>query len=423
MQKPVLFLKSHVDAFTRGDGVTVAAHETKVQAAAPSFASHAAARRGIAESAGDRTGGSTQHDDDLGLSSTLTSTASHDDAKHHAAGYQQHLEAHGFTKQSEETKQDGAGTRHSMHFTHPSGAIANVAHSDRMTRKKGKSIPGVSMAVHSGVKGDEKAPWPGGAARRAGGPGEGEVGDDEHQKYGHYFKPGDKAKDAEGNTHTVVEHIGPSVRTEGGKGIHPTKLTPVAGAPQKSPAAKVAAMRKDLADRKSAAAAPAGEKKARHTGDDIGAGSWTKDHQVKLNAPGHPLHGKPGTVTGGDKATPGRVHVDFGSGTSASVHGADLRPADGHAWPTEAPPAAAKKNAGPLDPHPNVIGKAENDKGHTFDFGGKRYHATGKDGHSMHDSTPVVEHESEDGHRVWKDGQGRVHADSAEEAKKARGGK
>ena len=76
-----------------------------------------------------------------------------------------------------------------------------------------------------------------------------------------------------------------------------------------------------------------------------------------------------------------------------------------------------------LDPHPNVIGKAEKGDKRTMHFGGKQYHATGKTGHSFHDQTEVAEYEHpETGHRVWRDKQDRVHADSKEEAKKARGG-
>lgn len=254
MQIPVLFLKAHVDGFTRADGVTVQAHETKVHAAAPAFASHADARRKIAESGAGKTGSYVQHDDDIGLSSTSKTTATHDEAKAHAATHQKHLESMGFKKKSEETSNHGSAEFTTSYYKHPSGALANVSHSNGMQRIKGKKIPGASMEIHSNVKNDEKKEWKSGAK------------------------------------------------------------------------------------------------------------------------------------------------------------------------PTAAP-AAAKKSTEALDPHPNVIGKAENVSKHSFDFGGKSYRATGKEGHSFHDSTPVAEHESEDGDRVWKDGTGRVHADSREDAKKYRGGK
>lgn len=408
MQIPVLFLKSHVDAFTRKDGVTVAAHETKVQASQPAFASHADARRQIAETAGDRTGGHVQHDDDMGLSSTLTSTASHEDAKHHAAGYQQHLEAHGFTKKSEETKQVGAHERHSMHFTHPSGAKASVAHSGAMTKRKGKSVPGVSMEVHSGVKNDEKAAWPGAGAaepaRRPGGPGEGEIGDHEHQTYGVHFKPGDSAKDRDGNTHTVVEHNGAGVRTMSGGTYHPTKLTKV-----EAPANSGASDSPEIQKTKAAITAArngmyaAGKNKAEYERHEA-VFEAAVDNLDKLQEAAKPA--RRGTAPIQQKGAPPVAGV------------AQLSPADKVA--AKRKELAARKPA--LDAHPNVIGKASNEKEHSFDFGGKSYKATGKEGHSFHDSTPVAEHESDDGHRVWKDGQGRVHADSAEEAKKVRGG-
>lgn len=61
-------------------------------------------------------------------------------------------------------------------------------------------------------------------AAKAGGPAEGEVGHEEHQQYGKYFKKGDKVKDGSGNQHTVVSHHGPEVKTESGQSFHPTKL-------------------------------------------------------------------------------------------------------------------------------------------------------------------------------------------------------
>jgi hypothetical protein len=59
---------------------------------------------------------------------------------------------------------------------------------------------------------------------KAGGPSAGEVGHEERQQYGKYFKKGDKVKDGSGNQHTVVSHHGPEVKTESGQSFHPTKL-------------------------------------------------------------------------------------------------------------------------------------------------------------------------------------------------------
>lgn len=70
--------------------------------------------------------------------------------------------------------------------------------------------------------------------------------------------------------------------------------------------------------------------------------------------------------------------------------------------------------------HPNAVGKGDfgsdsPEKAWSMKFAGTEYTHTGKEGHSMHDQTPVREFESEDGQRVWADGAGRVHADSTDE--------
>lgn len=80
---------------------------------------------------------------------------------------------------------------------------------------------------------------------------------------------------------------------------------------------------------------------------------------------------------------------------------------------------AAKPASGGYD-HPNVVGKGEFGKDGpakdwSMKFAGTDYTHTGKTGNSMHDQTPVREFESEDGHRVWADNAGRVHADSTSE--------
>lgn len=95
----------------------------------------------------------------------------------------------------------------------------------------------------------------------------------------------------------------------------------------------------------------------------------------------------------------------------------------GHSPEYKAHLAASKGGAskgGDAYGHPNVVGKADfgkesPEKGWSMKFAGTEYTATGKEGNSMHDQTPVREFESEDGHRVWADGAGRVHADSTSE--------
>lgn len=72
--------------------------------------------------------------------------------------------------------------------------------------------------------------------------------------------------------------------------------------------------------------------------------------------------------------------------------------------------------------HPQILGRVTNmsDKdaieATSFDHNGNHYYQTGKKGKSMHDDRPVREFEADNGHRVWLDHHGNVHADSKEEA-------
>ncbi|WP_321792806.1 hypothetical protein [Caballeronia sp. J97] len=79
--------------------------------------------------------------------------------------------------------------------------------------------------------------------------------------------------------------------------------------------------------------------------------------------------------------------------------------------------ANTARNAIELDPHPLVIGHAIEVDTQTIAFDHRHYHRTGKTGHSMHDSTPVAEYRSEDGHTVWVDPLNRVHAHTLDEAR------
>ena len=102
------------------------------------------------------------------------------------------------------------------------------------------------------------------------------------------------------------------------------------------------------------------------------------------------------------------------------------------AKPKAASPSA-NKFPGEKNGHPNVVGHAENLKGgdaskaHGMHFAGKDYSASGKEGKSMHDGTPV-RHFTEitgsgddDGQHVWMDHSGRVHADDTSSVKRLRG--
>jgi hypothetical protein len=78
--------------------------------------------------------------------------------------------------------------------------------------------------------------------------------------------------------------------------------------------------------------------------------------------------------------------------------------------------------------HPHVVGKATVTDPHAtgpgdasvIQFAGTEYFSTSKKGKSFHDETPVREFESEDGHRVWMDDHGRVHADDISEVDRLR---
>lgn len=81
--------------------------------------------------------------------------------------------------------------------------------------------------------------------------------------------------------------------------------------------------------------------------------------------------------------------------------------------------------------HPNVVGKAEKlqggdaSKAHGMSFAGKEFSASGKEGTSFHDDTPVrhfteLSDEDDSGEHVWMDHKGRVHADGTTEVPRLR---
>ena len=55
-------------------------------------------------------------------------------------------------------------------------------------------------------------------------PTEGQVGFDEYQQYGKYFRKGDTVRDCYGKTHVVIEHRGCQVFMTDGDYFHPTKI-------------------------------------------------------------------------------------------------------------------------------------------------------------------------------------------------------
>ena len=285
MNKPVLFFKSHVDGFTRSDGAYVKPHETKIipKKAAPSFGAHHAVLRAASDALPDR------H-----MDKQVCKTAS----EHMRNGDHESLKG---TLNSADTAQREKILDH-VHPDHWDGlGFKPVDKAQRVNdyHKKFGGKPDESVQKNPSKRLEE------------------EVGHYERERYGVYYKNGDKVKDQFGNRHIVSSHIGASVITEEGKNFHPTKLSRVT-----------------------------------------------------------------------DKAP--------------------VKPKD-------------KKSNQQLDPHPAVIGKSKKIDDSTFEFNGKTYNHTGKEGLSNHDKTPVKEAKSESGHRVWHDEKGRVHADSEEEARKFRG--
>lgn len=106
--------------------------------------------------------------------------------------------------------------------------------------------------------------------------------------------------------------------------------------------------------------------------------------------------------------------------------------------PATAPKRAGGGKAKAFD-HPNVVGHASahmvigeggretagsGDLTHpattSMKFAGRTYRPSGKTGKSLHDGTPVAHFESDDGHVVWGDAKGRVHADSTSEVEHLR---
>lgn len=177
MQKLVLFLKSHVGAYTRADGTVVQAHETN----RPAAGLH---HRDLRE--GDQfVSASGEHHEyshtERGLGRMVV---------HTAAG-------HTFPTERDGTLKGFKKTGHNF-----------MDRAAAMSESKAKPAR-------------KKAPAP--AAVRAA-PAEGDVGHEEYKAYGKYFRKGDKVRDQHGKTHEVMEHRGPSVSTYSGQSFHPTKL-------------------------------------------------------------------------------------------------------------------------------------------------------------------------------------------------------
>ena len=73
-------------------------------------------------------------------------------------------------------------------------------------------------------------------------------------------------------------------------------------------------------------------------------------------------------------------------------------------------------------PNPNIIGKALILDEYNVHFDDRRYWTTGKTGHSIHDGTAVEEYRDDADHRIWKDAENNVHADSHDDLMRFRRG-
>ena len=191
-------LKSHIDAYTRKDGSVVAAHDDKRVATAPSDA--------------------YGHPNVVGKPSKMVNG--------------NWTKGNGY----KETEHTGKPTdAHAIHFAGKkylsSGKTGTSAHDGTPTRAFNEDN-GTDEGGHR-VWLDDKARVHADSASEVdslrkkyeahAGPADGEVGHEEHKKYGAYFKKGDKVKDNYGKHHEVLSHRGPEVHTTGGS-YHPTKL-------------------------------------------------------------------------------------------------------------------------------------------------------------------------------------------------------
>ncbi len=197
-------LKAHVQGYTRKDGTYVAEHDDRRQAAHPE---HRRIVDAATYSAGAHEEHSATHTDEF---SSRTMRVPADKAKH-AVDHAREVFSLAGLKHVRNNTITGAGQYESDTHT---GEIRN--------------LPG---ELHVAVK---KKAAAGSANAKSADPAPGEVGHEELQKYGRYFRRGDKVKDNRGNVHTVVEHRGPQVFVEGSiDHFHPTKLHHVESAPMR----------------------------------------------------------------------------------------------------------------------------------------------------------------------------------------------
>lgn len=224
-------LKAHVQSYTRKDGTFVKEHDDTRQAAAPKAAGMS--KKAAPEVMSRNTdygfhGEAVNHH----LRSKLGPDNYYSDAKEsdhiearNAAKKKFSEAAHslvqaGHFKTHDEARDylDSKSGRH-LHNSAPDGNITKVGWLAKDV-KNYKATSEFAAASKSSEKPAQSAkPGAGYVA-----PQPGDVGHDEHQKYGAYFRRGDKVKDASGEHHEVISHRGAEVQTNHGT-FHPSKVS------------------------------------------------------------------------------------------------------------------------------------------------------------------------------------------------------
>lgn len=206
-------VKAHVKGYTRKDGTFVKEHDDNRQAAVPPLNAHTDKLRARADELLHQGKGDWNN---------IKTRDGH--AMHTAADA---LDSGDHKKAGEAINQRDTALRDEIY------AHVHPAHWEAMG-----SPPlnmGRSLAEYQKMHGATAAKPAKSSARKP--PAPGEVGHEEFKKYGAYFRPGDKVKDAYGKTHVVSEHVGPQVFVRGSSAhFHPTKLHHVDSMTKSAPA-------------------------------------------------------------------------------------------------------------------------------------------------------------------------------------------
>jgi hypothetical protein len=382
MNKPVVFLKSHVDTFTRKDGVVVQAHDTKVQAHAAPVTRTQNEGRGFHGAAMD-----SHRYETHGPDGDARSEAEHRD-QYKTADEAFSRTAHALVQGGHFSKHehardylDSVDGRHLGDAVGHRGDISNVKWLGRSVKKfkdrEGiKDAPAAAPAAapagvhHSELREGDQIEGPDGAKHEYSHTERGLGRMVVHTAAGHTIPTGrdgalagfkktgtnfadpapaaaparpsaglaDAGYDRPAHVKTKEDehHYLSSIPPEQRSAAHKARLKKIfsqGGLGKHSPEYKAHLAAAKPAAKRAPAKPKAAASKVQKTGANIGAGSWSKGHQVKIHAPGHELHAKAGEITGPDTKSPGRVVVKHGDGTAHSVHFSDLRPADGHSWP------------------------------------------------------------------------------------------